>query len=215
MYFVNGYRFHTEKHGSKRATYNSGVFTTAEYGDYYGILEEIIEIEYPALPLKRCVLFKCKWFDPTMNRGTRVHEKYKSVEVLRKGRFNRFEPFILASQANQVAYVDYPSTQRSASDWIAVCKVQPRGWVNVDNSSEEQTQYLHQDPFQDENAETATIVEVARDENVALTTDGYASFGDEEDDFEFVVEEEELVLSSDDSETSLHTSDCDTSDENE
>jgi len=93
--------------------------------------------------------------------------------------------------------------------------VQPRGWVNVDNSSEEQTQDLHQDPFQDENVETATIVEVVRDENVALTTDGYASFGDEEDDFEFVVEEEEPVLSSDDSETSLHTSDCDTSDENE
>jgi len=151
-----------------------------------------------------------------MNRGTRVHEKYKSVEVLRKGRFNRFEPFILASQANQVVYVDYPSTQRSASDWIAVCNVQPRGWVNVDNS-EEQTQDLHQDPFQDENVETATIVEVVRDENVALIADGYASFGDEDDELESLAGEEELVLSSDedDSEDSLHTSDCDTSDDNE
>jgi len=208
MYFINGYRFHTEKHGSKRATYNSGVCTTAEYGDYHGVLEEIIEIEYPALPLKRCVLFRCRWFDPTVNRGTRVHDKYKSVELLRKGRFNRFEPFILASQATQVAYVDYPSTSRTVSDWIAVCKVQPRGWVNM-RSSGETTQDNQQDPFQETEVDTVNIVDVERDENIdGLIGDGYASFGDEDNELEFVDKNEDLIISSEDSEDSLHTSNC-------
>lgn len=33
--------------------------------NYYGNIEEIIEVEYPGLPIKRIVLFKCTWFDPT------------------------------------------------------------------------------------------------------------------------------------------------------
>jgi hypothetical protein len=211
MYFVNGYRFHTEHHASKRATYNCGVCITAEYGDYNGILEEILEVEYPALPLKRCVLFRCRWFDPTLNRGTRVHDKYKSIEVLRKGKLNVFEPFILASQATQVTYVDYPSTSRAASEWVAVCKVHPRDWVDVHNA-EDPTQDVQQDPFQEVETNVVNIVEDGVNTDVNLTGDGYASFDDANDEQMLDDVDEEPILSSEDSEKSLHTSDCYSSD---
>nr|GMD93379.1 transposon, En/Spm-like, Transposase-associated domain protein [Ipomoea batatas] len=67
VYFVNGYRFHTESHGENRSTMNSGICISSTCGDYYGKLIEILEIEYTALPIKRTVLFKCEWFDPTPN----------------------------------------------------------------------------------------------------------------------------------------------------
>jgi len=38
--------------------------------DYYGVLEDIIEIEYVDEPIKRCGLFSYEWFDHTLNRGT-------------------------------------------------------------------------------------------------------------------------------------------------
>ncbi|GJU50148.1 transposon, En/Spm-like protein [Tanacetum coccineum] len=70
IYFVNGYKFHTSEHGSGRSTYNSGVFLKGsnysnKSNDYYGNLVEIVQLEYPALPIKRVALFRYDWFDPT------------------------------------------------------------------------------------------------------------------------------------------------------
>ncbi|GKE19803.1 hypothetical protein Tco_1431315, partial [Tanacetum coccineum] len=114
VYFVNGYKFHTSKHGSGRSTYNSGVCLKGsnysdESNDYYSILAEIVQLEYPALPIKRVVLFICDWFDPTPNVGMKVHKGYNLVDVNHKRIFNKYEPFILASQSSQVYYTSYPS----------------------------------------------------------------------------------------------------------
>ena len=62
--------------------------------EYYGRLQEILELEYPALPIKRIVLFKCSWFDPILNRGTRIHPQYKLVDVKSERVFNKNEPFL-------------------------------------------------------------------------------------------------------------------------
>ena len=79
--------------------------------DYYGMLEEIIELEYHNSSTKctRIVLFKCDWFDPQLDHGWRVHNQYGLVEVNIKRRFSKYEPFILAQQAQQMHYVEYPS----------------------------------------------------------------------------------------------------------
>ncbi|VFQ69657.1 unnamed protein product [Cuscuta campestris] len=186
IYFVNGYCFHTVKHGSKRAVYNSGVSITGEYGEYFGVLEEILEIEYPALPLKHCVLFKCRWFDPRLNRGTRIYKKYGLLEVLKKGEFNRYEPFIFGSQANQVVYVEYPCTQKTKSDWIAVCHVHPRGnWIESGNTLES-VDKVQQEPFQANGmTERTTIMEVTQeDEHINLSREGDANFADDDSNAE-------------------------------
>ena len=64
--------------------------------DFYGQLLEVLQLEYPALPIQRTILFNCNWFDPTPNLGTRNHAHYKLVDVNHTRRFNRYEPFILA-----------------------------------------------------------------------------------------------------------------------
>ena len=63
IHYVNGYKFHTLKHGSNIATMNSGVCIkgsnySASNIDFYGRLVEILQLEYPALPIKRTILFK-------------------------------------------------------------------------------------------------------------------------------------------------------------
>ena len=136
MYFVNGYKFHTESHGSMRSTSNSGVcikgtnFSETE-SDYYGRLIEILQLEYPRLPIKRTILFKCNWFDPTVNVGMKVHKQYFLVDVNQKRKLSKDEPFILAMQAAQVYYVPYPSLRKDKSDWLAVCKVKARPVIDV------------------------------------------------------------------------------------
>ena len=137
---MNGYKFHTLGHGSNKATMNSGVcikgsnFSATEL-DFYGQLMEVLQLEYPALPLKRVILFNCQWFDPTPSIGTRSHHEYKLVDVNHTRRFNRYEPFILAEQAMQVYYASYPSTRKNMCNWWAVCKIKARGVVEVAETS--------------------------------------------------------------------------------
>ena len=114
--------------GSKCSTMNSGVCIkgsnySESSNDFYGLLTEVIQLEYPALPIKRTVLFKCDWFDPVENVGMKIHKTYNLVDVNHKRRFNKYEPFILAMQACQVYYTPYPSLKRDKSDWWAVCKI--------------------------------------------------------------------------------------------
>lgn len=128
MYFVNGYKFHTSEHGSGRSTFNSGVcIKGTNYGDtstnFYGVLFEILELEYPALPIKRVVLFRCDWFDTTPNVGIKIHKDYKLVDINHKRRLRKYEPFVLASQSSQVYYSPYPSLRRDKVDWWSVCKI--------------------------------------------------------------------------------------------
>ena len=81
--------------------------------EYYGILREVIEIEYPGEPLKKCVLLNCDWFDPTPNRGMRVNKSYGIVEIRHDRRYNKYDPFILAYVATQVYYMSYPQKIRT------------------------------------------------------------------------------------------------------
>ncbi|XP_045809328.1 uncharacterized protein LOC123903770 [Trifolium pratense] len=129
---VNGYRFHTKQNGQNKATNNSGVCVRGSiYGehdiDYYGIIEEILELSYIGAQNK-VLLLRCHWFDPI--NGVKVDERYGLVDVKPKSRLNSNEPFVLASQAQQVYYTMYPqSNVRGSSDWWAACKVRRKLFV--------------------------------------------------------------------------------------
>ena len=125
MYFTRGYTFHTYEYGSRRATMNYGVCVKGET-DFYGILQEIIEVEFSGLVKLKCVLFKCDWFDPTVNRGVR-YSKFGVVDIIATRRYNKFKPYILASQADQVLFIPYPRIRQSGISWLAAIKVTPRG----------------------------------------------------------------------------------------
>ncbi|KAL0325330.1 UNVERIFIED_CONTAM: hypothetical protein Sradi_5102300 [Sesamum radiatum] len=83
-YFVNGFNFHTEDHNVGKSTMNcrvrvkSSSFKDTE-NDFYGMLEEIIELDYPLNDDLHVVLFKCRWVDPT--RGMKIDEEVPVPEV--------------------------------------------------------------------------------------------------------------------------------------
>ena len=135
-YFVNGYKFHTRSHGNGRVTDNSGVCvrgTTYNQpeSDYYGWLDEVLEIEYRGTGRCVVVLFKCTWFDNV--HGVRVN-KHKLVDVKPTSRIQADDPFVLASQVEQVYYTPYPFMKNDLKFWWAVVKTKPRGIYEVAES---------------------------------------------------------------------------------
>ncbi|XP_055960924.1 uncharacterized protein LOC126686940 [Mercurialis annua] len=135
-YRVNGFKFQTQAYGEEQLTTNSGVcvkgtqYVDSE-NDFYGVLTDIIELEYPALPMKTTVLFKCEWFDPTRNSGTISNKKYNMVDINNRRRYNKYEPFILAEQADQVHYLPYPSKRMDKLNWWAVCRTKARSELDM------------------------------------------------------------------------------------
>ncbi|KAM3398451.1 putative protein isoform X3 [Capsicum galapagoense] len=169
VYFVNRYKFHTDFHGSARSTMNSGVcISDPTFGDFYGRIKEIIEVEYRETPLKRTVLFKCEWFDPTMDVGVKKHNQYKLVDINHRRRYKKYEPFILAMQATQVCYVSYPSKKRDKDDWVAVLKIKPRNVVELSDEEIKTAAELNI-PFEVEEVQIYKIdMNVATDKSIHL-----------------------------------------------
>ncbi|XP_060177806.1 uncharacterized protein LOC132607740 [Lycium barbarum] len=167
VYFTNGYKFHTDSHGSARSTMNSGVcISDPNFGDYCGRIKEIIQVEFREDPLKQTVLFNCEWFDPTMDVGIKKHNQYKLVYVNHRHRYKKYEPFILAMQATQVCYVSYPSKKKDKDDWVAVLKVKPPNVVELPDEEVMVTAPDLNVPFQVEVHEIDMNVLI--DENILL-----------------------------------------------
>ncbi|KAH7847072.1 hypothetical protein Vadar_021500 [Vaccinium darrowii] len=136
-YIINGFRFHTKEREERRKTQNSGVSLAANTQSYassrdkcpvigevifYGVLRDVIQLRYSND--FNFVLFKCDWVDN--NVGMKQDEfKFTLVNfkhLLYKHNRTSDEPFILASQAQQVWYVQDPIEE----DWHVVVKMTPR-----------------------------------------------------------------------------------------
>lgn len=134
-YYVNGYKFHTVEYGSQKSTSNSGVCVNGssdgiDSRDYYGQLVEVVVIPYPRLHDKKVILFKCEWFDPSP-LGTSVHPHFPLVSNNHTRRYNKYEPFIQATQASQVFYCPYPSKKTNRKCWWEATKIKARPIVEV------------------------------------------------------------------------------------
>ncbi|XP_028080882.1 uncharacterized protein LOC114282405 [Camellia sinensis] len=113
-YIINGCRYHTKDQDNSRVSQNSGVSLVATtmhvtgYKDknpvftdmsYYGVIIEIWQLDYNMFKIP---VFKCDWVDNT--KGIKVDELgFTLVELGKIG--HKDNPFILASQAKQVFYV--------------------------------------------------------------------------------------------------------------
>ncbi|XP_073137491.1 uncharacterized protein [Henckelia pumila] len=133
-YAINGFNFHTKEDSTHKATDNSGVHVKGFAGDgtstdYYGIIDEILEVKYSRDSPNKTILFRCTWFDTHPRLGTRVHPKYKIVEINRKRRLRYYDPFVFCTQASQVVYLTYPSTKKTVSDWVYVSGMRKRDYV--------------------------------------------------------------------------------------
>ena len=204
-YFVNGYKFHTLKHGVGRVTHNSGVCVKGssynEYEcDYYGSLDEVLEVEYHGVGRCVVVLFKCYWIDPV--QGVKVDPKHNLVDIKYKSKLKTDDPFVLASQVQQVYYAPYPSMTKDLKDWWAVIKTKPRSVYEVaqyvtkavDDANEDEDQFFQENerihctaPLSTNEAiEPLCLVVEGETEEVANNDDveTYLTVSDDEDEFE-------------------------------
>ncbi|XP_075483567.1 uncharacterized protein LOC142523721 [Primulina tabacum] len=152
-YCINGFNFHTVHDTSFKGTNNSGLqvsghTSSGNVTEFYGKIEEIVEIEYSGLPKKHVVLFKCCQFDTHPRLGTHIHKKYKIVDVNRKKILGYYEPFVFAMQALQVVYFIYPTTKRAESNWMYVSSLRRRAYVSDVESNTEHNQIDANDAFQ-------------------------------------------------------------------
>ncbi|XP_019255076.1 PREDICTED: uncharacterized protein LOC109233657 [Nicotiana attenuata] len=156
---VNGFRFQTRDIESRRKTQNCGVLVRGDDSDstneYYGILEDIYELSY--VRNKKVYLFRCHWWDVAhLGKGYKI-EKYGFTSVNTHCALNTNEPFVLASQCEQVFYVD----DMSNKDWFVVVKTNPCDLFNMPekdiNSTEIEDEVLSsEDSYQQEQVEINT-----------------------------------------------------------
>lgn len=92
---------------------------------YYGVLTDIIQLYY--YEDRKVVLFKCDWVDvKSQGRGIKLDELGFTLVNL-KQLLSTNEPFVLASQALQVFYVE-DSVER---DWHVAIKTKPRDFFDM------------------------------------------------------------------------------------
>ncbi|XP_025685089.1 uncharacterized protein [Arachis hypogaea] len=149
-YKINGCTFRTVAREEGLRTQNSGVYLTSStpcvasrvdknlrQGDvpYYGKLEDIIEVSYYGR--FTVVLFKCKWADSTRHRGYRRDQWHfhcvNFERPIHTGEHEEDEPYILASQASMVYYVDDVVNK----GWSIVVHLKPRDLYEMGDEIEE------------------------------------------------------------------------------
>lgn len=120
------------------------------------MLDEIIELNYISPTVKRAFVFNCSWFDTRSRGGTRMHPQLKLVDVNRHRMLRTKDRYILAHQATQVYFLEYPKVRRTDADWIAVCKVKSRVWpaegTGVDPNESRSSRVAGQEAFQQDSS---------------------------------------------------------------
>jgi len=151
-YLISGFTFYTKAQDDQSKMQNSGVTMVARslhvssakdrnpiYASmsYFGVIERIWELDYTSF---RLPVFGCKWVDN--NNGLRVDELgFMKVDLNRQG--YKDEPFILASQAQQVFYVTDPAD----SKWSIVLLTNKIIVNDIIDDQENEDLNVEDDPF--------------------------------------------------------------------
>ena len=144
---VDGVRYHTKELDDRRTTQNSGVYVPGVFvggtHDYYGVLLSIVRLRY--VDMHQVFLFKCKWFN-TNETGRdvkrRVQHDYNLMSINTHFVWYENEPYILASEAQQMFYLDDP---KLGHGWKVVQKVQLRHVWDVPELDDEEEEVLEED----------------------------------------------------------------------
>ncbi|KAL9660568.1 hypothetical protein QQ045_025384 [Rhodiola kirilowii] len=129
-YKINNYRFCIEGFNEgKRKTCCQLQLKVQGGGYFYGVIKEIINMKCRHSEHLKFVLFKCRWFDPRHVLST---PSTGIVEVNSNRVYQPYDPFILAQQAEQVYFIDFPGQpQRTSQGWLVVCRVKPNNAIDL------------------------------------------------------------------------------------
>ncbi|XP_058787489.1 uncharacterized protein LOC131661866 isoform X2 [Vicia villosa] len=179
-YIVNGVRFHTKKRERCLKTQNSGICVTVKtksYAstrdkrpkegeiNYYGALIDIIQLDYAGK--YKVVLFKCDWVD--INKGCNIDDLGLTLVnfnyLQHTGNEICDDPFIFASQAKKVFYVE----NKRLNDWFVVVHAKVRDVYDmgdaqsndIDKSNEQVLEEINDDDLiRPETDDSDDIIEV-------------------------------------------------------
>ncbi|KAK9034319.1 hypothetical protein V6N11_050488 [Hibiscus sabdariffa] len=147
---------------------------------------------------RNTIAFRKEWFDPRPGVGTKINPKYPSlVEVNEKKRYSGNDIFVLATQATQVYYVNYPSLRRDKKDWLAVIKIKARAIVDIPVSNNVEPESTS-DPYQDDEPESQPIQIVTNDEPELFIDDSATQLNIVDVEVEDEIQNEYFDLTEDD-----------------
>ncbi|KAL0701744.1 hypothetical protein Bca4012_057866 [Brassica carinata] len=112
----------------------------------------------------RCVVFYCDWYDTTPDRVVET-DAFGVTSVHSRRKLQYYDPFILASQADQVCYISYPRMTYRDDLWVTVTQINPR--ERVDGTSDNE-------PLQPDSTSNVSAVEDLAD--VGLV-ENFSEFG--------------------------------------
>ncbi|CAM8909852.1 unnamed protein product [Rhodiola kirilowii] len=136
--YVNGVKFVVWDRDRKMKTQNSGVMVEDEDVIYYGVIKNIIQVQYAnGMPV---VLFDCVWFntDPT-DRGSTKRD-YGLLSVDTSTSWYEDWPYCLATTARQVFYLD---DLKAGDNWKVVNVVSHRGTYSQRSLARQDSQDNH------------------------------------------------------------------------
>ncbi|CAK8572390.1 unnamed protein product [Lathyrus sativus] len=145
---VNGFKFRTLELDNLLKTQHSGVFglfgtqsyssnsdTQMRFGGvpYYGTLVDIIVLSYDGFKVP---MFKCEWANATNPRGIKIDKlgftSINFTKLLHYGEHEDNEPYIQASEAQMVFYVDDENEQ----GWSIPVHLKPRDLYDMGGNDE-------------------------------------------------------------------------------
>ncbi|XP_070020461.1 uncharacterized protein [Nicotiana sylvestris] len=164
-YNINRSKFRTLAREEGLRTQNSGVFLTSKTScvassidenlrqaelPYYGKLEDILEINYYGR--FKVVLFKCRWADTALDKGYKKDRWNLNCvnfdRLIHTSEREENEPYIEASQAQMVYYVDDGANK----GWSVAMHLKPRDLYDMGEEVVEDEVYENE-PYQEQELE--------------------------------------------------------------
>ncbi|XP_060674310.1 uncharacterized protein LOC132804260 [Ziziphus jujuba] len=132
---VNGVRYRTKVRDDRRVTQNCGIWVVGDHDgescDFYGVIEGILVLDYRSK--HSVVLFRCAWFDTNVKKKKMITE-FQITSINVTSYWYKIDPFVLASQAKQVFYMD---DYKMGQHWKVVRKVHHRHLWDFPNRLDE------------------------------------------------------------------------------
>jgi hypothetical protein len=225
VYDVNGYRFRTRTYEEQRGnlkTTCSGVRTPGTDGkDYYGIVEEILELDFGEDLGCKPVVFKCQWFDPEF---TKKDLKIGQVEIRQDSKYGGDDVYIVANRdATQVYYLPWANqNDKRLAGWSLVQMVSPRGKAAVPIDEDYNFDPMTDEFYQPEGLEGRLEIDIVSLMGMEVNNDIDEDEGDEVHDAEdlrildeWQMRRDVVVADSDSDSTDDDSIDSDTDDDDE